>query len=149
MATSAAARAQPGNSPISGTPPPEGTRWKKGQSGNPSGRRKSVSERCSEALERRLGPEEMAERLDNFIRAGSEKALLYAYNRIMGTPAQSIQISGDQERPLHGLIGVVARGLEAIEAPAPTEAEPVGGSGGFAGDWDDIEGDGAVRVEGG
>lgn len=32
----------PGASPISGTPPPVSTRWKKGQSGNPGGRPKGL-----------------------------------------------------------------------------------------------------------
>ncbi len=108
--------------------PGPGRPWVKGQSGNPSGLRKSIGDRCSEALERRLGAEDMAGYLDKLIRAGSEKALLYAFDRFMGRPAQAITISGDAERPLHGLIGVVGRSLEGIAAPAPAiEAAPVEG----------------------
>ncbi len=106
-----------------------GRPWVKGQSGNPSGRRKSIAEECSQALERRLGGEEMAGYLDGHIKAGSEKALFYAYDRILGRPAQAIQISGDAERPLHGLIGVVGREMLPVGAPtaidAPIEGELV------------------------
>lgn len=99
--------------------PGKGRPWVKGQSGNPAGRKKSYADRLSDALRERLEPEDMAERLDKFISAGSEKSLLYYFNRVLGMPAQAITVSGDAERPLHGLIGVAVRGLDAIEPPAP------------------------------
>src|SRR5690242_3278625 len=46
---------RPGASPRSGTPPPAGSPWKKGESGNPKGRPKSAS--VTEALRRLLEQE--------------------------------------------------------------------------------------------
>ena len=73
----------------------------------------------------------MAEKLDAFIEDGSEKSLLYAFNRVLGMPAQAIQITGDEDRPLHALIGVEPRQLGPQETPqdapqalpAPTEGD--------------------------
>jgi hypothetical protein len=108
----------------------------KGQSGNPLGRRKSHGDRLKEALEAQFEPEVMAEKLDKFIAAGSEKCLLHYFDRVLGKPAQSITVSGDAERPLHALVGVVARDLTA---PAPQDA-PAALPAGEAHCLDDLDG---------
>ncbi len=110
--------------------------FKPGESGNPGGRPKGQSE-LTELLRQRIPAERLVGALDALIEAGDPKATLYAIDRQLGKPAQSIQISGDEDKPLHALIGVEPRQLgaqgtpqdEPERLPAPTE------------------GDGAVRYE--
>jgi hypothetical protein len=108
-----------------------------GVSGNPSGRPKGQSE-FRELMRQSLPAERLIGALDALIAAGDPKATIYAIDQQLGKPAQSITVSGDPERPLHALIGVVARDLQPL-APAPTalpgpqEAHCL----------DDLDGDGA------
>lgn len=106
-----------------------------GVSGNPGGRPKGQSE-LNELLRQRIPAERLVGALDALIEAGDPKATIYAFDRQLGKPAQSIQVSGDAERPLHALIGVVARDLQPLAPQDAQEALPAL-----------VEGDGAVRYE--
>jgi hypothetical protein len=88
----------------------------------------------TELLRQRIPAERLVGALDALIEAGDPKATIYAIDRQLGKPAQSIQVSGDPERPLHALIGVVARDLQPLAAQDAPEALPA-----------PVEGDGAVR----
>lgn len=87
-----------------------------------------------EVLKRRIPYEDVAQAVDELMTARDPKTVLYMVDRYAGRPAQAIQISGDEEKPLHALIGVEPRRLEALESPqdAP-EALPA-----------PVEGDGAT-----
>jgi hypothetical protein len=91
----------------------------------------------TELLRQRIPAERLVGALDKLIEAGDPKATIYAFDRQLGKPAQSITVSGDAERPLHALVGVVARDLTA---PAPQEA-PAALSAGEAHCLDDLEGE--------
>jgi hypothetical protein len=96
-----------------------------GVSGNPGGRPKGQSE-LTELLRQRIPAERLVGALDKLIEAGDPKATIYAIDRQLGKPAQSIQVSGDPERPLHALIGVVARDLQPLAAQDAPEALSTG-----------------------
>lgn len=89
-----------------------------GVSGNPSGRPKGQSE-LMELLRQELPYEDLVGYMDKLVRGGDPKATMYMLDRHLGRPAQSIQVSGDAERPLHALIGVAGRDLQPL---APQEA---------------------------
>jgi hypothetical protein len=78
-------------------------------------------------LKQKIPYERIAEAMDKLITDGDPRTVHYMADRHLGRPAQAIQISGDAERPLHGLIGVVGRELGAIEAPVPAMAAPIEG----------------------
>ena len=109
---------------------------------NPGGRPKD-GESLLDVLRRQIPYEKIALAMDKLVDAGDPRTVQYMADRHLGRPAQAITVSGDAERPLHGLIGVAVRGLDAIEPPAPAIPAPVSQH------WDAEEdgGDGAVMVE--
>ncbi len=104
-----------------------------GVSGNPAGRPKGSGQgrELMEVLRQKMPMEYLAEKVDKLVADGDPKATLYMIDRHLGRPAQSIQISGDEDRPLHALIGVEPRQLGAQQTPqdepqrlaAPTEGD--------------------------
>ncbi len=96
--------------------------WKPGESGNPSGRPKGQND-LMELLRQKIPFERLVGALDKLVEAGDPKTTQYVMDRHLGRPAQAIQISGDAERPLHGLIGVVGREMATLDAPAPAATE--------------------------
>ena len=75
---------QPKNSP-----PPQLTPWKPGQSGNPKGRPKS-GHAFTEELRKRLPKSLLADKLRELVEEGNVAAIKYAYDRLEGTPTQTI-----------------------------------------------------------
>ena len=85
--------------------------WKKGQSGNPNGRPpkgKALTEELRLLLERKVWPFDKTARELIVIRLfhegfshGDVKALQYIFDRLEGRPAQSMELTGDEKRPLH------------------------------------------------
>ena len=82
--------------------------FKKGQSGNPGGRPKEVSE--VKDLARTHGADAI-ERLVELIASDNERTAVAAceaiLNRGYGRPAQSMSLSGDEDKPPVQLEGVV------------------------------------------
>lgn len=72
-----------------------------------------------EVLRRKIPYEDVAEAMDELMKARDPKTVIYMADRYAGRPAQSIQVSGDAERPLHALIGVEGRDLQPL---APQDA---------------------------
>ncbi len=96
-------------------------KFQKGVSGNPAGRPKGSGQPSEfmELFRQKIPFERLVGALDKLVNAGDPKSIQYCVDRHLGRPAQAIQISGDAERPLHGLLGVVGREM----LPAPTEVE--------------------------
>lgn len=91
--------------------------------------RPTEAKELMDVLRSQIPYEKIALALDKLVDAGDPGTIKYMVDRHLGTPAQSITVSGDAERPLHALIGVEGRDYtpmtaqEAPEAlPAPTEA---------------------------
>lgn len=78
-----------------------------------------------DVLKRQIPYEKIALAMDKLVDDGDPRTVHYMADRHLGRPAQSIQITGDAERPLHALIGVDPRPLAPQDAtralPAPTE----------------------------
>ncbi len=83
--------------------------WVKGQSGNTNGRRKgkrTLTEELRRLVDARWQPhgitnrELLAQVLLKLALCGDIKALSYTYDRMDGKPAQALELSGDQRRPL-------------------------------------------------
>ena len=74
--------------------------WKKGQSGNPNGRKKGELS-YTEAIRKHIDPEYLAQQLAAQIADGNMDAIKYAYNRLEGTPAATLTLEGSEDRPLH------------------------------------------------
>ncbi len=103
-----------------------------GVSGNPGGRPvgsgKSVA--FMELLHSQMPLERLFGEMDHLVfEMHDPKATMYMIDRHLGRPAQSIQVTGDAERPLHALIGVAGRDLQPLVTqdapralPGPTEA---------------------------
>ena len=70
----------------------EAGRFRKGQSGNPSGRPKKDRGLIT-ALERAVDKDALAERVVSLAMAGDSTLLKYIYDRIEGTPTQRIEFS--------------------------------------------------------
>lgn len=84
--------------------------WKKGQSGNPNGRppkAKAMSEELRRLLQRhapgtkRSNLEVLVAKLVELAHGGDKDALRYIFDRLEGRPAQALEFSGDEARPLH------------------------------------------------
>ena len=90
--------------------------WKPGQSGNPAGRKKK-GETFTDVLRARLAPEKLAAKLEELIEAGDVAALKYAYDRVDGTPTQTIKAAVYQEAP-----AVVAE-LRELRSELESEAD--------------------------
>jgi len=84
------------------------TKWKKGQSGNPNGRPR-IGHTMTETLRRLL--EEKREdgqtyreaillKMRDLAIGGNLEAAKYVIDRLEGKPAQALELSGDQRRPL-------------------------------------------------
>lgn len=78
-----------------------------------------------DVLKQKIPYEAIAEAMDELVVARDPRTVHYMADRHLGRPAQSIQVSGDAERPLHTLIGVAGRDLAPLGAPRlpPGEAE--------------------------
>ncbi len=95
---------------------------------NPGGKPKD-GESLLDVLKRQIPYERIASAMDKLVQDGDPRTVHYMADRHLGRPAQAIQVSGDAERPLHALVGVVGRDLgpqlaqgDAQALPAPTEA---------------------------
>jgi hypothetical protein len=82
--------------------------------------RPTEAKELMDVLRSQIPYEKIALALDKLVEAGDPGTIKYMVDRHLGTPAQSIQVSGDAERPLHALIGVVGRDL----APLVTQDAP-------------------------
>jgi len=98
-------------------------KWQKGQSGNPKGRvkgKRALSEELRRLVDARWQPrgptnrELLAQVLLRLALCGDIKALSYIYDRLEGRPAQALELSGDDRKPLR-IEYVVAGGKEAGE----------------------------------
>jgi hypothetical protein len=90
---------------------------------NPGGNSTTGTDTLMDVLKRQIPYEKIALAMDKLVDDGDPRTVHYMADRHLGRPAQSIQVSGDPERPLHALIGVVARDLQPLAAP---EALPAG-----------------------
>jgi hypothetical protein len=90
-----------------------------------------------ELLRQQLPYEDLVGCMDKLVRDGDPKATMYMLDRHLGRPAQAITVSGDAERPLHALIGVVARDLAPLAPQDAPQALPTG----EAHCLDDLEGE--------
>jgi len=73
----------------------------KGHTNNPKGRPKK-GETLTDALRAKIDRDEIADKLYEIAMSGDLAALKYVYDRIDGTPKQTI--AGDGENPLMGFI---------------------------------------------
>ena len=80
------------NSGLTPKAKPRGRPFRKGQSGNPSGRPKKDRE-LTAALERAVDKQALAERVVSLAMAGDSTLMKYIYDRIEGTPTQRIEFS--------------------------------------------------------
>lgn len=98
--------------------PPKGKPFKKGQSGNPSGR-KAVPPELREAFE--LGSTEAAELLCTTVRNKKAPlklrivAAVEVLNRHLGRPAQAVELGTKAGTPLDGLLSKLDAALESLE----------------------------------
>lgn len=106
----------------------------------PDGRTKD-GETLMDVLKAKMTFEKIAGAIDKLVAAGDPKAALYMVDRHLGRPAQAIHVSGDQDKPLHMLVGVEGRNLAPRLAPGEDviEAESILDAG------NEDAGDGAVR----
>lgn len=104
---------------------------------NPGGNSTTGNDTLMDVLKRQIPYEKIALAMDKLVDDGDPRTVHYMADRHLGRPAQSIQISGDEDKPLHALIGVEPRQLGAPETPQDaTPALPA-----------PVEGDGAVRYD--
>lgn len=84
-------------------------KWKKGQSGNPNGRppkSKALSEELRRLLQRhapgskKSNLEVIVAKLLELAREGDKDALRYVFDRLEGRPAQALELTGDDARPV-------------------------------------------------
>ncbi len=94
-----------------------------GVSGNPGGRPKSHGD-LMDVLRSQIPYEKIALALDKLVDGGDPKTVIYMADRHLGKPPQQVLISGDVERPLHALVGVVARDLTPLAPQDAPEALP-------------------------
>ena len=98
---------------------------------NPGGNSTTGNDTLMDVLKRQIPYEKIALAMDKLVDDGDPRTVHYMADRHLGRPAQSIQISGDEDRPLHALIGVEPRQLGAPDTPqdeperlsAPTEGD--------------------------
>lgn len=85
------------------------TTWKKGQSGNPKGRKpksRAVSEEIRRLLQQRAPStkrsnlEVIVSKLMALAREGDKEAIKYICDRLEGKPAQAVLLTGDDARPV-------------------------------------------------
>lgn len=77
--------------------------WKKGQSGNPSGRPKE-GESLTEALLKKMSINEIAEYIIMLIRKGDSKILTHIYDHIDGKAIQKTIMATEEEEPFRIII---------------------------------------------
>lgn len=86
-----------------------GRPFKKGQSGNPNGRppkSRALSEELRRLLQRRApgtkrtNLEVIVDQLVTLARDGDKDALRYVFDRLEGRPAQALELTGDEARPV-------------------------------------------------
>ena len=84
--------------------------WVKGQSGNPKGgprKNKALSEELRALLQRQApgskhtNLKELVAKLVRMALKGDKDCLRYIFDRLEGRPAQSMEITGDEKKPLH------------------------------------------------
>ncbi len=92
---------------------------------NPGGTPKD-GESLLDVLKRKIPYEEIAEGMDELVKARDPRTIHYMADRHLGRPPQAIQVSGDAERPLHALIGVEPRQLQPLAPQAAPQALPAG-----------------------
>ena len=90
--------------------------WKPGESGNPNGR-PLADETMTGVLKSLADKEEIAKKLLELAQNGNVAALKYIYDRIDGMPRQSVELTGDKEKPVPLII------LRANEIISTTEGE--------------------------
>jgi hypothetical protein len=86
--------------------------------------RPTEAKELMDVLRSQIPYEKIALALDKLVDAGDPGTIKYMVDRHLGTPAQSIQVTGDAERPLHALIGVATRDLQPLAPQAAPEALP-------------------------
>lgn len=124
MGASAAARKQPGNSPISGTPPPKGTRWEKGQSGNSAGRPKkdrAFTAALDAELDKQIGKKTkrqlVAAKVLSLAIDGDMVAVKFLADRTEGLPIQRHSFDDDDLRQqAEALAEEAQRPVEEVES---------------------------------
>lgn len=73
--------------------------WKPGESGNPAGRPKR-GEEFIQALHEIVDKKELAEKIWEKAKDGDTYCLRYLYDRLVGKPKESVEHSGNIERPI-------------------------------------------------
>jgi hypothetical protein len=80
-----------------------GRDWQPGESGNPNGR-PPAEETMTGVLRSRVNKQEIADKLIALANEGNVAALKYVYDRLDGMPRQSVEVTGDKEKPVPLLI---------------------------------------------
>ncbi len=104
---------------------------------NPGGRtldgKTKAGETLLEVLRAEIPHRDIAQAARELLDARDPRTVHYLIDRELGRPAQSITVSGDQDKPLHMLVGVEGRNLapeQQITGPEPGliegHAEPGG-----------------------
>ena len=98
-------------------------KFKKGQSGNPNGRppgTKTMTDALRSLLDRKVWPFDKTARELVILRLfhegfshGDVKALQYMFDRLDGKPAQAVELTGDEKRPLRI---IYAKGSEGADS---------------------------------
>ena len=107
--------------------------WTVGQSGNPNGRPRTERGNLDRELKRVLAGRDkrdgrpraavVAETLYELGRKGNVTALTYMFDRVLGRPAQAVELSGG-DRPIHILAGVAARAYLDVAGDEDVKALP-------------------------
>lgn len=103
----------------------KGHKWKKGQSGNPSGRRKGTVS-LTAALKRTLTPKTLnaiARKLERMALAGDAQAIKLIWERLDGKPSEKVELSGPEGGSIPHEFTIIGITSEELTTAFPTRSE--------------------------